>query len=264
MGLPQAIEQIRPSIVQFCFMAIELSEKLRQQVGAPFLKKVIGTGFFVNDDGCVITARHVLQGGMQLVSRVDAGRKNMVVGLGLPNSENFIGNTVLVDFDLVDENENHDLALIKLRRNPFRGEVRSGVRIGANDVPVLTGVVRLNPDRPLEGQSVGVSGYPFDKSVLVTNSGCLASIWTTPNYLADVEVNPGNSGGPVYLIDDTSVIGVCVATEGSPVWHDRGEAAQILGHTLYSSSGLTHVIPTKFVTEILEKNKLSFTTTASR
>ena len=264
MGLPQAIEQIRPSIVQFCFMATDLSEKLHQQVGAPFLKKVIGTGFFVNDDGCVITARHVLQGGMQLISRVDAGRKNMFVGLGLPNSENFVGNTVLVDFGLVDENENHDLALIRLRRNPFRGEVSSGVRMGVNDVPVLTGVVRLNPDRPLEGQSVGVSGYPFDKSVLVTNSGCIASIWTTPNYLADVEVNPGNSGGPVYLIDDTSVIGVCVATEGSPVWHDRGEAAQILGHTLYSSSGLAHIIPTKFVTEILEKNKLSFTTTTSK
>jgi S1-C subfamily serine protease len=75
LGLPQAIEQIRPSIVQFCFMATELSEKLRQQVGAPFLKKVIGTGFFVNDEGYVITARHVLQGGMQIVSRIDAGKK---------------------------------------------------------------------------------------------------------------------------------------------------------------------------------------------
>src|SRR5205085_6189322 len=46
-------------------------------------------------------------------------------------------------------------------------------------------------------------------------------------YLADLEVNGGNSGGPVYLVETAAVIGVCVATQseiGRASCRERGEA----------------------------------------
>jgi hypothetical protein len=74
--------------------------------------------------------------------------------------------------------------------------------------------VRLNTRRPRDGELVLTSGYPLDASVLVSNAGIVASSWSfdiaempIPNappgfsrpdvadvYLADIEVNPGNSG----------------------------------------------------------------------
>ncbi len=77
----------------------------------------------------------------------------------------------------------------------------------------------------------------------------------------DVEVNPGNSGGPVYLEDDASVIGVCVSFRGSNIWTDDGTIATILGRQLFYSSGLTTIIPSKYILDILEKHGIDIPST---
>jgi S1-C subfamily serine protease len=261
LSLVQAIERIRPSIVQIIFSATGLSQELRQKVGAFFLIEVLGTGFFINSDAYVITARHVLQHGREYSKLINAENKSFKIALGLPNSDNFIANKVLVDFNVIDEDSKYDLALLRLRRNPFQGEVSSGIQIGEDLVPVPAVAVQLYPERPQEGQWIGVSGYPLRERVLVTNSGYVASVWTIPNYLADVEVNRGNSGGPVYLVDESGVIGVCVASKGSPIFFDRGQVAKILDQELYYSSGLTHVVPSTLIIELLERNKIHYVTT---
>ncbi|NIV76384.1 MAG: hypothetical protein GWN37_16565 [Gammaproteobacteria bacterium] len=117
------------------------------------------------------------------------------------------------------------------------------------------------------------SGYPLNRPVLISNSGIVASSWDfdvaetpIPNappgfsmpdvgdvYLADIEVNPRNSGGPVYLVDDASTIGVCVATQQAPVMDERGEHWKIEGRSLTYSSGLTVVVPSRYVTQLLEE-----------
>lgn len=262
MNLTEAINQIRSSIVQICFSATELSPRLQQQTGAIFLTRVLGAGFFINSDAPVITARHVIQEGRRLIQDIEANNKRMLVGIGLPNSENFRANTVLLNFDVVDENQNSDLALLKLSSNPFQGEVSSGIRIGEKDIPVPAEVARLNPNRPKEGQWVAISGYPFGERVLVTNSGHVASAWTSPNFLIDAEVNSGNSGGPVYLVEDASVVGMCIAYKGSPVWREGGKIARILDQPLYYSSGLTEVVPASRIIDMLERNELSFSLVA--
>lgn len=257
MNLTEAISKIRPSIVQICFTASELSEELWRQVGTPFIYKVLGTAFFVNDEAFVITARHVIQGGLRLVTNTDAQRKNINISMGLPNSDNFVGNRVLVDFDVIDDDENKDLTLIKLRMNPFRGEVRSGVRMAGAEIPIPVSVPNLRRDRPREGEWIGISGYPFEQRSLVTNSGYIASVWTIPNYLADVEVNPGNSGGPVYLVKDSSIIGVCVASHGSPIWDEHGQKIK----NRFYSAGLTQFVPSASVLELLDRNEIAYSDT---
>jgi S1-C subfamily serine protease len=253
LNLTEAINEINPCIVQINAFASGFSEEFQRQVGAPFLNHVLGTGFFVNSDAYVIIARHVILAGNDFLGRINAERKNIAVSIGLPNSTNFIANRVGVGFDLIGEDENYDLSVLRLLRNPFRGEVSSGIRIDERDIPVPASAVKLRRERPMEGQWIGISGYPLEKRVLVTNSGHIASVWTIPNYLADIEVNPGNSGGPVYLVEDASIIGVCVALTGSNVWNEHGER-----QNLFYSAGLTSIIPTTRIIELLDRHQISY------
>lgn len=283
MAVPQAIENIRSSIVQISLFATDLSPELQREIGGrPFITSSLGTGFLVNSDAIVITARHVIEGGRQMLERIQAGQKRMVVGLAQPNTENMRGNFSVVDFDIVAEEVRHDLAILRLRRNPFRGEVRSGIRIQNNEVPLLFCSVTLDPNRPRDGVAVGISGYPLGEPVLVTNVGCIAASWAftieevqvpraphwfsrpdiADTYLTDIEVNRGNSGAPVFLIENAAVIGVCVGSKAAPVRDQHGINVELENRKLLYSSGLTLVIPIRYVIELLRINDLDWSEVA--
>jgi hypothetical protein len=72
-------------------------------------------------------------------------------------------------------------------------------------------------------------------------------------YLADTQANPGNSGGPVYLVDTAGVIGVCIATKPAPIFDQSGDSASIGDTKLFYSSGLTVVVPSRYVLELIER-----------
>lgn len=275
MDLAQAVDQVRPSIVQISFHASDFPTEMWRQLGRPFIHVPIGTGFFVNSDGFVITARHVVCDVAQLMERFRAaGSKQLFVGLAVPNTEKMRGNFNLVDFDLVDEDTLHDLALLKLRKNPFKGEV--GPMFG--NLPQFFGTAILNPNRPKDGAAVGISGYPLGQAVLVTSAGWMATSWAfeirevpvpkaselfyiphiVDSYLADVEINPGNSGAPVYLIENGTVIGICVGSKLAPVRDQHGNPVSVKGKQLHYSSGLTVVVPSHYVIDLLQKHNLNW------
>jgi len=278
MDVAQAVDQIRPCIVQIRFLAAHLSDGLRREVGRPFITDTLGTGFLVNSDAYVIAALHVIEGGRRIAEQIQARQKGILVGLAQPNTENMRGNFSLVGFDVVDEDDRHDLALLKLKENPFKGEVRSGFVNGGKEVPLLFGMATLNPKRPKDGAAVGISGYPLGQPVLVTNAGWMATSWAfeitevpvpgapqwfripdiADAYLADVEVNPGNSGAPAYLIENATVIGMCVGSKLAPVRDQRGNHVIVDGRELFYSSGLTVVVPVRYVIELLRKHNLSW------
>lgn len=271
MNLSLAINTIRPAVVQISFDASELSEdfKREQRIRGDMYQVILGTGFFVNIDGYVITALHVIEKGLQLVREIDAGIKDLYVGIGYQNIENLRGNFSSVNFEIIDRDENHDICLLRVRRNPFKGEVipKFSIRITdqqgrvlERETSLLFGVPNINPNRPEDGSALGISGYPFQEPVLITNAGHVASSWVydprtnSEIYLGDVEINPGNSGGPTYLVEDASVIGVCVASESAPVWTRNGEIARIHDQALFYHSGLTRIIPSRYMVNILERN----------
>jgi hypothetical protein len=187
----------------------------------------------------------------------------------------------LVDFDIVDEDTNHDLTLLRLKQNPVTGEVLSGFSQNSRREPLVFKAATLHPKRPRDGAAIGISGYPLDVTVLVTNAGWIATSWEidikelrvpgTPEwyreidvadvYLADVEVNPGNSGAPVYLVEDGSVIGVCVASKLVAVRNQQDEEVTIGGQKLLYSSGLTEVVPIRYVIDLLRKHNLPWVET---
>jgi hypothetical protein len=173
-----------------------------------------------------------------------------------------------IDIDLLSAAPDHDLAAARLTENVL---------------------ATLDTATPREGSPLAVSGYPFAMNSLITNSGCLACAFfptfaddpdpvppkpepdergvrmveiVTPGppsanqFLADLEVNGGNSGGPVYLIETGAVIGVCIATRTAAVTRG-GEPAVLEGQMLGYSSGLTVVVPAVYVAAMLRERRVS-------
>lgn len=278
MTLADSIEAIRPSIVQIGYEVSRLSETVRRRIGQDWANGSLGTGFFVNSAGYVITARHVITEGTTFLNQIQAGEKRMVVGLAIPNAENMRGNFILIEFELIDEDERHDLALLKLKRNPFKGEVTSGIKIGNQETPLPVLAAPMREERPRDGEAIAISGYPLGQPVLITNAGSLATVWSydtaevrlpgapewfrfpdiADSYLADVETNRGNSGGPVYLSENGTVIGVCVGAKAAPVRYQGGSDVSLNNQQLFYSSGLTVVVPARYVIELLKKNGLDW------
>lgn len=266
MDLKSVIKSIGPAVVQI------------RAISDPMQNYPLGTGFLVNDDAYVVTARHVIDGARKLAAKVGPSLQ-VGVGLAHENTENMRANFTIVGFDLVAEHERHDMALLKLSQNPFKGEAQTGIVIGDAPLPLPHGYVTFDTDRPLDGEPIATTGYPLSNAVLITSAGHVASAWaseikdipvpgiagmTRPDvadsYVADMEVNPGNSGGPIYAIETGAVIGVCVASQPAPVrFSDTGDPASVGRRGIAYSSGLTVVIPARYVIEILNDHGAGFT-----
>src|SRR4029077_20770476 len=128
-----------------------------------------------------VTARHVVHDFQAIQTE---GHKTLVVGLALPNLENYkSGGATLnirasfmfTECEVVDEDVRHDLALLKLKRNPFTDKTGL-IKTPKETVGYLHRVATFSPpNRPRDGEAIAVSGYPLNQTVLVTTSGNLAS-----------------------------------------------------------------------------------------
>jgi S1-C subfamily serine protease len=286
-SVSDAIELVRPSVVQIQIIVRPVLATPERPAVEPG-EAPLGTGFLVSVDGYVITARHVITAGQTLIAQLGSS-SSLNVGIPLPNLDNVRGVTLRgsftpVSFDEVDEDAAHDLALLKLARNPLKGEVSPsiiamGVRIAEPHVALAT----IDAARPKDGAPIAISGYPLNEPGLVTNAGWLASGWAftthevpahpplpaswmipevADSYLADVTANPGNSGGPVYLVETGGVIGVCVSGKQAPVKDQNDATVAVNGHQLLYAAGLTVVVPAEYVIKLLEKNGVKWQTSA--
>lgn len=235
MQLPDVIDRIRPSIVQI------------RKVGPtiPPQGQTLGTGFTVTDAQHIITALHV-------VEEVNSSSGEVLrIAFAGPEIETpdlkLRGNFVQVNAQIIAENQDQDLALI--RAPDFN---KSTLRVKFGDGPVLANppAAKLFTGKVREGVELAVSGYPLNEPSLVTNAGILASTFSFNNkdgriqacYLGDFTANPGNSGGPVYTARDGSIIGVCVGGRVRPILDGIGK----------QNSGLTTITPIEQVVEILK------------
>jgi S1-C subfamily serine protease len=180
------------------------------------------------------------------------------------------GNFELLDCTVVEEDSRHDLSLLKLSPNPFATGKASGISRtpdGGMGINGLFGLAPLTMERPRDGAAVAVSGYPMSAPTLITTSGAIASAWSTDSaemvppgapagftvpdiadsYIADVAVNPGNSGGPTYLVASGAVIGMCVA-------FGIAEAVSTGGTPLRYNSGLSFVVPIRYGVALLGRH----------
>jgi hypothetical protein len=267
MDLRHAIEEIRPAVVQITLTASGLSERAISELGGhgQVFSRPIGTGFFVGSTGAVVTAKHVVDAVPEWEDCCRTQGATFVhTGIGIahlmPRGKR--GGFTVGKFDVVATDDVNDLAVLRPRMNPFAGEFFA--TLDGDRVPLLCEAAHLNTERPQDGLPVGCSGYPLMSFVLITNAGIVASSWsvdlkqlpgTDPHelpdvYLADMQINGGNSGGPVYSALDSGVIGVAVASRLAP------STGTVPGQK--EDAGLTVIVPSRYVGGLLDKHGIKW------
>lgn len=208
--LADTVAQARPvgsSVVAVGILAVQPThlpkslEKFEGQVGA--LPIAFGTGFVVREDGYVVTALHVVRRAQDRLAEIEAPVKHIVVWLNVPAG-------LYKQAEIVGTDTGNDLAVLKLK-----------LLSPAEALPVL----QLTAQSLADGAEVWAAGYPERKAgSLVVTSGTFARTPTAANgaagdeEFANIRVENGTSGGPLYL-QDGSVIGVVIARSA-----DRGMA----------------------------------------
>ena len=124
-----------------------------------------GSGFFINNDGYLITNYHVIAD-CRSISKITFNKKD-------------------IDATLIAKDETLDLALLKTNINPNR-------------------FLKFTVDRPQKLQRIIVAGYPFGKGLsddLKFTQGIISSLKgysdNSNELQIDAAINPGNSGGPI-------------------------------------------------------------------
>jgi len=277
-----AIELIRPVVVQIGYRA-------RSSQNPILSHGIAGTGFIVSKAGYVVTNLHVINNTAALLRSQGATEVSFTANFAMPNQDlpnlKMIQSFVSVGADVVDSDQVNDVALLKLQRNPFAGEVSTNpiqVPPGSPQPrPMEFGVARCSTESPAEGEEVLISGYPLSQNALVTQRGIVASqtfrsaiqpmsfmsaIKEEPNnpdlFYVDAVTNPGNSGGPVYLPGDSAVVGISEGNLLSPIhWQDGQEVALPRGNQIVEveqNSGLTIVVPIRYTIALLKKNNIPY------
>lgn len=228
---PRVVAQLRPSVV-----AIGSYHFQDTPTAAYF-----GTGFVVDDGRTVATNAHVLD-----MIR-DAGRDEHL-RVFFPDSHEVQGRVATV----IARDDLHDLALLRFDGSP------------------ATALDTTDRGDPLQGESVGMLGYPLAAKLGVTpavHRGVIAAIVPavqplprgvkmTPAlrralsnpyhmYQLDLVAFPGNSGSPVFDARSGQVIAVI----------NKTLAAKTREHLVASPSGVAYAVPARWVNRLIEKSR---------
>lgn len=230
-SLADTIAVVKPSI-------IGIGTYLPTRQPRSYLK---GTGFVVGDGSYAITNAHVV------ADQLDTDRKERRVA--------FVGvgkNHKVVDVEVIRTNQNHDLALLR-----FKGAKLPALQLS-------------DSDRVREGEYYAFTGFPIGVVLglyPVTHRGIVSSItpMAIPAFYSnqlnpklirrlrqpysvfqlDATAYPGNSGSPLYRLDDGAVVGVI----------NKVFVKETKENALTNPSGITYAIPSKYIVELLDSAK---------
>ena len=165
-------EQQKININEYSYAKEESSKEENSSKG----EDSVGTGFFVDNKGHVVTNYHVVQ---------NTNNKSKI----MYNHEEIETNLIAYDKIL-------DLALLKtkIKNKNF---------------------IKFSKNSPKKAQGILVAGYPYGKFIsddLKITSGIINSLKGIQNSTSmlqiDATINPGNSGGPIVDKDTGGLVGV--------------------------------------------------------
>jgi len=131
----------------------------------------IGTGFFINKDGYILTCAHVISSAISISISMPANGKD------------------IFDAKIISCFPEKDIAILKLENKMNTHYLKLG-----------------NSDKIISGEDVNAVGYPLGQEKLKITKGIISGREDTL-IQTDTPLNPGNSGGPL-LNDKDEVIGI--------------------------------------------------------
>lgn len=202
---PSAVNAATPLAAALCQVVYPLDQF---PAAKDFHYTFYGNAFFINNEGYLITASHVLSAFRQ------GGRPHILVS---PPDE----PRQLLDAPLVAADWEHDVAILRATPNPFSSDNKISYLPLSVEMPPkgksVLAVSLLSPDVenassldvPQEALSRGeVLDYQFHQEAGVPDSEVL---------LVSQQVSPGESGSPLISADSRGVVGIIVGQWLLPV-----------------------------------------------
>ncbi len=294
--LSTMIDRVRPSVVQILSF-----------FGPTIADSETGTGFFVSPNGIVVTAKHVISSQPNIPCDTSPLKQQQAPEVSMPEPKPVQASKIIIELPQVPQHlghvtimasfigvrarvlacdDKHDIAVLEPERNPLTmsdqtfpplvetGDKKILAQSGKREAAILSATAFR------DGDPVFTSGYPLGNTTLITTSGYIASsapIGVNEQtgkfedvYWADINVNPGDSGGPAFSLETGTVLGMILAVQFAPVLFEDDHSKaflpaqtpnhQVIARYLGSNSGITEIIPVEFVERLLLDNKLKFAT----
>ncbi|MBI1740391.1 MAG: trypsin-like peptidase domain-containing protein [Candidatus Koribacter versatilis] len=269
-SLEVAIQEIKASVVQIGFRVNGVS-------------KIAGSGFFVNEDGYVLTASHVADV-YEAVMNSQAAEKVVYVAIPWPDpkEQGVQGITVYqsfhqIPFTVAARDRVHDVALLKLTKNPFSKEqVPVLLRNETGDYRLRPGFVRIRKQNLRAGENVAFAGFPLEQNFLIAQDGIVSNpvivlpeealrslgleiVWgETPEFIAiGAMINDRQSGSLLFDFKGT-VVGICEGHMNAPAVPETNTPGPIRTYTTNAGIGL--VVPIRYATALMDKNGIRWHT----
>jgi S1-C subfamily serine protease len=132
----------------------------------------VGTGFFIDNNGTILTCSHVVEDAIKIVITIPSEGKDKL------------------DAELISICPTCDLAIIKVKNYNSKNFLKLG-----------------NSDNVKQRDAVMAVGYPLGQDRLKYSGGIISGLQGSL-FQTDAPINPGNSGGPLISNATNEVIGV--------------------------------------------------------
>jgi S1-C subfamily serine protease len=241
------------------------------------LLSATGTGFIVNSDGVVVTARHVVRKtNPSETPRISIEMRTPAAVVG---TNAFKELSLDLPAEILAEDVAHDIAVLKTSENLLTAQ---NIRIVGQEPPAPRSTAKFDVRHLRDGEPIFSSGYPLNSWVLITNSGFVASsepedieiragqFKLKDSYLLDLRLNHGSSGGPLFSSNSAAVIGFAdqiqfanvefldntpglsygTAIQGTPA----GPSFSL--HPLAYNAGVGVAIPATYIADLLSQNNI--------
>jgi V8-like Glu-specific endopeptidase len=175
-------------------------------LGTRFAPYVVGTGFFINKRGDVVTAGHVAQAIKDAASNGQCAVAEVYVSSGgwrhtARETESFMP----IKITSCNADLSVDIAVCEIEANPFQEK-----SLNAN-----VAVATLDTTQQADGADIAFTGFPLSHLAPVTSKGSVAAYdfgnASQPEVVIDKNAWPGASGSPIYA-GSGRVIGMLIET----------------------------------------------------